>query len=100
MTRFSIDILLVAFALSAPHLSFADGKSSPSHAALLDELGQLERAGYTPSENDPSYPAGLQLAEQRARQTSPAIAHSRNQSADDTSPIAKEDAPREVDAVH
>ena len=54
---------LIAASFAAPTLSFAQASAPVTHASLIAELAQLEKAGYNPAVPDPSYPASLQAAE-------------------------------------
>jgi hypothetical protein len=50
---------------AAPLASFAQSSAPATHAEIRAELVQLEKAGYSPAAEDPSYPAKLQAAEAR-----------------------------------
>ena len=54
---------LLSIAASAPILSFAQSSVAVTHAQLISELAQLEKAGYNPSEDDENYPADIEAAE-------------------------------------
>ena len=54
---------LLSIAASAPVLSFAQSSVPVTHAQLISELAQLEKAGYNPAGEDVNYPADLQAAE-------------------------------------
>jgi hypothetical protein len=57
---------LVASALAAPALSFAQNATAPmTRAEVQADLVQVEQAGYRPSINDVHYPADIQAAEAR-----------------------------------
>ncbi|WP_277184542.1 DUF4148 domain-containing protein [Caballeronia sp. BR00000012568055] len=76
-----ISAVAVAAALVAPALAFAQQSDAPlTRAQVRAELVQLEKAGYNPNINDPSYPANLQAAE--ARVNAQAVAQTSTQSSD------------------
>ena len=54
---------LLSIATSAPVLSFAQSSAPVTHALLISELAQLEKAGYNPSGDDANYPADIDSAE-------------------------------------
>ena len=57
---------LVAGALAAPALSFAQDATAPvTRAEVQADLVRVEQAGYRPSINDVHYPADIQAAEAR-----------------------------------
>ncbi|HEY4352924.1 MAG TPA: DUF4148 domain-containing protein [Paraburkholderia sp.] len=57
-------LLVMAAALTAPVLSFAQSTDGLTRAQVRAELVQLERAGYNPqTAADASYPQEIQLAE-------------------------------------
>ncbi|HEY2023552.1 DUF4148 domain-containing protein [Paraburkholderia sp.] len=57
---------LVASALAAPAVSFAQDATAPAtRAEVRADLIRLEQAGYRPSAKDVHYPANLQAAEAR-----------------------------------
>jgi ABC-type sugar transport system substrate-binding protein len=58
--------LLIASALAAPSLAFAQDNNGPvTRAQVRAQLVQLEKAGYSPATNDNTYPQALQEAQQR-----------------------------------
>ncbi len=58
--------LLVASALAAPAIAFAQDSNAPmTRAEVRAQLTQLEKAGYSPATNDNYYPQALQEAQQR-----------------------------------
>jgi hypothetical protein len=57
---------LVASALAAPAVSFAQETTAPlTRAEVRADLVQVEQAGYRPSTKDLYYPADIQAAEAR-----------------------------------
>jgi hypothetical protein len=57
---------LVAGALAAPALSFAQEATAPmTRAEVHAELVRVEQAGYRPDSNDVRYPADIQVADAR-----------------------------------
>ena len=63
-----IYVALVASALAAPVLSFAQESNGPvTRAEVRADLVRLEQAGYRPGVNDVHYPAGIQAAEARVQ---------------------------------
>ncbi|SAL03756.1 DUF4148 domain-containing protein [Caballeronia ptereochthonis] len=60
-----VHAVIAAAVLSAPLASFAQSSEPASRAEIRAELVQLEKAGYSPAAEDPSYPAKLQTAEAR-----------------------------------
>ncbi len=57
---------LIASALAAPMVSFAQDATAPvTSAEVRADLIRLEQAGYRPSANDVYYPADIQAAEAR-----------------------------------
>lgn len=57
---------LVAGALAAPALSFAQDATAPmTRAEVRADLARVEQAGYRPSTNDLHYPADIQAADAR-----------------------------------
>jgi Ni/Co efflux regulator RcnB len=61
-----IQAVAIAAALAAPIASFAQSNGSVTRAEVRHQLVQVERAGYNPARNDPSYPNDIQAAEKRA----------------------------------
>lgn len=62
-----IQAVAIAAALAAPVASFAQSNNGPvTRAEVRHQLIQVERAGYNPARNDPSYPSDIQAAERRA----------------------------------
>ena len=60
---------LIASALAAPMVSFAQDATAPvTRAEVRADLVRLEQAGYRPSANDVYYPADIQAAEARVHQ--------------------------------
>jgi hypothetical protein len=59
-----IQAVVVAVALAAPVVVFAQSNQPVTRAQVRAELIQLEKAGYNPSRGeDPNYPADIQAAE-------------------------------------
>ncbi|HEV3423865.1 MAG TPA: DUF4148 domain-containing protein [Paraburkholderia sp.] len=57
---------LLAGALAAPALSFAQQSTDPvTRAEVRADLVQVEQAGYHPAANDVHYPADIQAADAR-----------------------------------
>ena len=62
-----------ASAMAAPGLSqqqcndypFTPLKSEVTHKQLMNELGELEAVGYSPSNDDDDYPSDLEAAQQK-----------------------------------
>jgi hypothetical protein len=55
----------VAALLSAPVFAFAQSNEPVTRAEVKGELTQLERAGYSPANDEANYPTNLQAAEAR-----------------------------------
>ncbi|MFL9865986.1 DUF4148 domain-containing protein [Paraburkholderia fungorum] len=75
-TRTLVSTLLLigsASAMAAPGLTqqqcndypFRQLKSEVTHKQLMNELGELEAVGYSPSNDDDEYPSDLEQAEQK-----------------------------------
>jgi hypothetical protein len=61
-----IQAVVVAAALTAPVLSFAQSSNAPvSRAQVRAELVQLEQTGYRPGDDPTHYPVAAQAAEAR-----------------------------------
>jgi len=61
-----IQAVVVAAAIAAPVMAFAQSNEPVTRAQVRQELVQLEKAGYNPAvANDATYPADIQAAEQR-----------------------------------
>ncbi|MCC8396693.1 DUF4148 domain-containing protein [Paraburkholderia sp. MMS20-SJTR3] len=61
-----IQAVALAAALAAPAISFAQTEQPVTRAQVIDEVKQLEQAGYNPATaRDPQYPADIQAAEAR-----------------------------------
>ncbi|KWH62425.1 DUF4148 domain-containing protein [Burkholderia semiarida] len=60
-----VSAVAAAVALSASFGAFA--QSTVTRAQVRNELVQLEKAGYKPSQSSPYYPADVQAAEARVR---------------------------------
>jgi hypothetical protein len=60
-----IQAVVVAAVLAAPAVSFAQSNAPVTRAQVRAELVQLEKAGYSPSDNDVHYPRDIQAAEAR-----------------------------------
>ncbi|WP_144156732.1 DUF4148 domain-containing protein [Paraburkholderia sp. BCC1885] len=59
-----IKAVALAAVIAAPIVSFAQSNQPVTRAQVRNELIQLEKAGYNPSNsNDTQYPADLQAAE-------------------------------------
>jgi len=64
--KFLIQIVVVAAALAAPAVSFAQRSNAPlTRAQVYAKLVQLEKAGYNPGTVSVYYPADIQVAEAR-----------------------------------
>jgi hypothetical protein len=59
----------VAALLSAPVFAFAQSNEPATRAEVKGELTQLERAGYSPANDEANYPTNLQAAEARVAVT-------------------------------
>jgi hypothetical protein len=60
-----INAVALALVLAAPVASFAQSSQPETRAQVRAELVQLEKAGYRPSADKITYPAGIQAAEAR-----------------------------------
>ncbi|SDF87387.1 DUF4148 domain-containing protein [Paraburkholderia phenazinium] len=60
-----IQAVVVAAALAAPALSFAQSNAPVTRAQVRAELVQLEKAGYRTGDDDTHYPVAVQAAEAR-----------------------------------
>lgn len=60
-----ISAVVVAAAVAIPAVSFAQSAQPVTRAQVRAELVQLEKAGYSPAQDDVNYPENLQAAEQR-----------------------------------
>jgi hypothetical protein len=60
-----IQTVVVAAALAAPALSFAQSNAPVTRAQVRAELVQLEKAGYHPGDDQTHYPVAVQAAEAR-----------------------------------
>jgi Domain of unknown function (DUF4148) len=60
-----IQAVVVAAALAAPALSFAQSNAPVSRAQVRAELVQVEKAGYRPGDDEIHYPVAVQAAEAR-----------------------------------
>jgi hypothetical protein len=60
-----IQAVVVAAALTAPVLSFAQSNEPLTRAQVRAQLVQIEQAGYHVGDDDPHYPAAVQAAEAR-----------------------------------
>jgi hypothetical protein len=65
MNKSLISALVLAAALAAPALAFAQSNSGITRAEVRAELMQLERAGYNPASDRVHYPDALLAAEAR-----------------------------------
>jgi hypothetical protein len=66
MTKSLFSALLLASALAAPSLAFAQDNNAPvTRAEVRAQLIQLEQAGYSPANNDRYYPEDIQAAQAR-----------------------------------
>ena len=61
-----IQAVAIAAALAAPVAAFAQSNGPVTRAEVRHQLVQVERAGYNPARNSPSYPNDIQAAEKRA----------------------------------
>jgi type II secretory pathway pseudopilin PulG len=65
----AVRLLVIAAALAAPVVSFAQSANAPvTRAEVAAQLQQLEQAGYKPSKSQ--YPDDIQAAEARIAQSS------------------------------
>ncbi|AMH44088.1 MAG: DUF4148 domain-containing protein [Pseudomonadota bacterium] len=62
-----IPAVVIASALAAPALAFAQDNTQVTRSAVKSDLQQMEQAGYTPAEDRTTYPAKTQAAEQRVQ---------------------------------
>jgi hypothetical protein len=60
-----IQTVVVAAALAAPALSFAQSNAPVTRAQVRADLVQLEKAGYHPGDDEAHYPVAVQAAEAR-----------------------------------
>jgi len=60
-----IQAVVIAAAVAAPAMSFAQSNAPVTRAQVRAELVQLEKAGYRPGDNETTYPVALQAAEAR-----------------------------------
>ncbi|OTP73078.1 DUF4148 domain-containing protein [Caballeronia sordidicola] len=68
MIKSLIPAVVIASALAAPALAFAQDNTQVTRSAVKSDLQQMEQAGYTPAEDRTTYPAKTQAAEQRVEQ--------------------------------
>ncbi|ANB72151.1 hypothetical protein AYM40_07055 [Paraburkholderia phytofirmans OLGA172] len=69
-----IQAVVVAAALAAPIVSFAQSNAPVTRAQVRAELVQLEKAGYNPARGeDPNYPADIQAAEAKVAAQNDAV---------------------------
>ena len=95
--------LLIASALAAPSLAFAQDNNGPvTRAEVRVQLTQLEKAGYSPASNDNTYPQALQEAQQRVDASNGVAAESYGPSTSGTSAsgLHVSVAPASGDAEH
>jgi hypothetical protein len=70
-----IQAVVVATVLAAPVVSFAQSDQPVTREQVRQELIQLEKAGYNPSQaNDTNYPSDIQAAERRVQEQNVATA--------------------------
>ncbi|AMM15907.1 hypothetical protein AX768_16760 [Burkholderia sp. PAMC 28687] len=67
MFKSLIPAVVIASALAAPALAFAQDNTQVTRSAVKSDLQQMEQAGYTPAEDRTTYPAKTQAAEQRVQ---------------------------------
>ncbi|OTP68445.1 MULTISPECIES: DUF4148 domain-containing protein [Burkholderiaceae] len=67
MIKSLIPAVVIASALAAPALAFAQDNTQVTRSAVKSDLQQMEQAGYTPAEDRTTYPAKTQAAEQRVQ---------------------------------
>jgi hypothetical protein len=60
-----IQAVVVAAALAAPALSFAQSNAPVTRAQVRADLVQIEKAGYRPGDDETHYPVAVQAAEAR-----------------------------------
>lgn len=60
-----VQAVVLAAALAAPVLSFAQSNTPVTRAQVRAELVQLEKTGYRPGDDDVHYPVAVQAAEAR-----------------------------------
>ncbi len=65
MFKALIPAVVIASALAAPGLAFAQSNGPVTRAQVRAELAQLEQAGYNPTSDQTQYPSNIQAAEQR-----------------------------------
>jgi Domain of unknown function (DUF4148) len=65
MIRALTSAVVIASALAAPALAFAQSNDPITRAQVKAELVQLERAGYQPTGDQAHYPDAIQAAEQK-----------------------------------
>jgi len=67
MIKSLIPAVVIASALAAPALAFAQDNTQVTRSAVKSDLQQMVQAGYTPAEDRTTYPAKTQAAEQRVQ---------------------------------
>jgi Domain of unknown function (DUF4148) len=65
MFKTFIPAVVIASALAAPALAFAQDNSQVTRSAVKADLQQMEQAGYNPAADRTTYPNQAQAAEQR-----------------------------------
>ena len=63
-----VSAAVVAAALAVPAISFAQSAQPLTRAQVRAELVELEKAGYSPADNQIDYPENLQAAEHRVEE--------------------------------
>jgi hypothetical protein len=72
-----IKAVAIAAVLAAPVVSFAQSNQPVTRAEVRNQLVQLEKAGYNPSNsNDTQYPANIQAAEAKVAAANGSVANS------------------------
>lgn len=69
-----IRIVVATVAVAASFSAFAQSNDGVTRAQVKAQLVQLERAGYNPGLNDPSYPNNLLAAEARVNASEGGVA--------------------------
>ncbi|MFK4443333.1 hypothetical protein ABH944_003710 [Caballeronia udeis] len=65
MLKTLIPAVVVASALAAPALAFAQDNTQVTRSAVKTDLQQMEQSGYNPAAESTTYPDQAQAAEQR-----------------------------------
>ena len=65
MFKTFVPAVVIASALAAPALAFAQDNTQVTRSQVKSDLQQMEQAGYNPAANHTTYPNQAQAAEQR-----------------------------------